>query len=76
MNSSEMFREYPDVVNVTQLRSMLGGIGRNLAYTLLTTKSIKNRKLGRDYIILKKDVIEFLLSEGQSNECNINDKKQ
>ncbi len=66
-----MFAEYPDVVNVTQLRQMLGGIGRNLAYSLLTTQTIKSRKLGRDYLILKQDVIKFLTNEG-NNECKSN----
>jgi hypothetical protein len=31
----KMFREYPDIVNVAQMRKMLGGIGRNTAYDLL-----------------------------------------
>lgn len=33
----EMFAEYPDVVDVEQLRKMLGGISRKLAYRLLAS---------------------------------------
>lgn len=30
-----MFKNYPDVVNVKELQSMLGGISKKLAYHLL-----------------------------------------
>lgn len=30
-----MFKDYPDVVNVKQLQTMLGGISKRLAYYLL-----------------------------------------
>ena len=34
MKKSSMFEKYPDVVEVDDLRKMLGGISRRLAYTL------------------------------------------
>lgn len=36
----KMFATYPDVVNVDQLREMLGGIGYKAAYGLLHEGSI------------------------------------
>ena len=57
-----MFRDYPDVVNVKQLREMLGGIGQREAYRLVTSKTIPSIKSGRGYKIPKVYVIKFLLS--------------
>ena len=40
-----MFKTYPDVVNVKQLQTMLGGISKKLAYHLLQNKIIKSMVL-------------------------------
>lgn len=57
----EMFGSYPDVVNVNQLNDMLGGRhSKKLLYRLLQNQEIKNKKIGREYIIPKKFVIEYL----------------
>jgi hypothetical protein len=57
----EMFSEYPDVVKVNQLNDMLGGRhSKKLLYRLLQSQEIKNRKIGREYIIPKKFVIDYL----------------
>ncbi len=45
MNSKyykSMFKNYPDVVNVKELQSMLGGISKKLAYYLLQNNVIKS----------------------------------
>lgn len=55
-----MFREYPDVVDVDELRRMLGGIGRRTAYRLLQNGDIKSVKIGRSYRIPKMYVIDYL----------------
>ena len=39
----KMFAGYPDVVNVDQLREMLGGIGYKAAYGLLFSLSLSNK---------------------------------
>ena len=44
-----MFRSYPDVVHVDELREMLGGIGRTTAYALLKSGRIESVKMGRVY---------------------------
>ena len=55
-----MFTAYPDVVNVEQMRNMLGGIGITLAYRLLKKEEIKAVKIGREYKIPKTNVISYL----------------
>ena len=58
-----MFQQYPDVVNVAQMRTMLGNLGRNSAYKLLSEQTIKSKKIGRIYLIPKVNVIKFLESK-------------
>lgn len=58
-----MFAKYPDVVEVNQLREMLGGISRKLAYRLLADNEIRSVRVGRTYKIPKACVIEYLLCE-------------
>ena len=55
-----MFQNYPDVVSVAQMREMLGGIGRNTAYKLLSQQTIKSKKIGRKYFVPKENIVEFL----------------
>ena len=52
-NKTIMFEKYPDVVEVNQLREMLGGISRKLAYKLLSEKEIHSVRIGRTYKIPK-----------------------
>ena len=55
-----MFTSYPDLVNIIQLKEMLG-IGQTLAYRLLKNKTIKAVKVGREYKIPKINIINYLL---------------
>lgn len=59
----DMFAEYPDVVDVEQLRRMLGGISRKLAYRLLASGELRSVRIGRSYRIPKLCVIEYLTGE-------------
>ena len=59
----DMFAEYPDVVDVEQLRRMLGGISRKLAYRLLASGEMRSVRIGRSYRIPKLCVIEYLTGE-------------
>lgn len=61
-----IFKNYPDVVNVKQLQTMLGGISKKLAYHLLQNKIIKSIKIGRQYKIAKVDVILYLTQNNNS----------
>ena len=58
---NSMFSSYPDVVNFTQMKEMLGNIGSTLAYKLLRENSIKSIKVGRAYKIPKNNIIEYLI---------------
>lgn len=66
-NYSLMFTTYPDIVDITQMRKMLGGIGVTLAYKLLKRRKIKSLKIGREYKIPKSCIIEYLI-ENKENE--------
>ena len=57
-----MFRDYPDLLNITQMKNMLG-IGLTLAYRLLRENTIKSRKVGREYKIPKVNVIKYMITE-------------
>ena len=54
-----MFKEYPDVVSVEQLKAMLG-IGKNKAYELVKKEVIKSIRIGRLHKIPKVNVIKYL----------------
>ena len=60
-NYSLMFTSYPDIVDITQMRKMLGGIGVTLAYKLVKERKIKSINIGREYKIPKSYIIEYLL---------------
>ena len=63
-NYEIMFTTYPDIVNVIQLREMLG-IGVNLAYRLVRNKTIPSLKVGREYKIPKRNVIAYLTNQNE-----------
>lgn len=54
-----IFKDYPDIVTINQLKDMLG-IGSNLAYRLVKNNSIKSIKIGREYKIPKNNIINFI----------------
>ena len=56
---NELFSEYPDVVDINELQTMLR-VGRSTAYEMLKNGTIKTIKIGKRYIIPKRSVIEFL----------------
>lgn len=58
-----MFTDYPDIVNLVQMRKMLGGISNTLAYRMLREKKIKSTKVGREYKIPKVNVINYVMTE-------------
>lgn len=58
-----MFTDYPDIVNLVQMRKMLGGISNTLAYRMLREKEIKSKKVGREYKIPKVNVIKYMMAE-------------
>ena len=55
-----MFLNFPDVVGVTELCEMLGGVSKKLAYQMLRQNKIEHLKIGRTYKIPKINVIRYL----------------
>ena len=60
MSRQEMFREYPDVVNIEQLCEMLGGVSVKTAYQRLHSGEIAFFRIGRGFRFPKEDVIRFV----------------
>ena len=58
-----LFSEYPDVVNIKQMCTMLGGISQKTAYRLLEDGDIRHLKIGKSFKIPKVCIIEYLLGE-------------
>lgn len=52
-----MFTDYPDIVNLVQMRK------NTLAYRMLREKKIKSKKVGREYKIPKVNVIKYMMAE-------------
>ena len=65
LTTQNIFTNFRDVVKVKDLQKMLG-IGRNLAYELISTNQIKSIKSGNLILIPKQNVIDFL-NEGDKN---------
>lgn len=60
---SELFKDYPDVVRVYQLKEMLPKTGKNKIYKLLKDKKIHSKRIGRDYYIHKVSIINYLMEQ-------------
>ena len=58
-----LFREYPDVVSLPEMCTMMGGIGDSTARKLLRSGRIKSFLIRSTYYIPKKCVIDYLLSD-------------
>ena len=58
LTTKNIFTNFKDVVKVKDLQKMLG-IGRNLAYELISTNQIKSIKSGNLILIPKQNVIDF-----------------
>ena len=64
-----MFPDYPDIVDVAQLQTMLG-ISRHHAYSLIRNGSIPGIMIGNAYKVPKANVIDFVY-DGQLQEASV-----
>lgn len=62
----ELFSSYPDVVTISQLCEMLGGMADKTARRLLSQKTINNFYIRNTYFIPKPFVLDFVLSNEYS----------
>ncbi len=69
-----MFANYPDVVGVGQMCTMLGGIGRKTAYDLLRAGEIRCLKIGRSFKIPKSCIIDYLIGTDEKSSAVWNSK--
>ncbi len=58
-----LFRDYPDVISLPELCTMMGGIGDSTTRKLLRSGQIKSFMIRSTYYIPKKCVIDYLLSD-------------
>ena len=56
-----MFKEYPDILTVSQAAQALG-IGRNTVYQLVHTHQVGCKRIGTKIIIPKACLIDFVMS--------------
>lgn len=56
---SALFRDYPDVVTVEQMATMLG-ISLKSAYHIVHNNKVKYFKIGRTYRVAKYHILEYL----------------
>lgn len=56
-----MLKDYDDVMTVKEVCEVLK-LGKNKVYELLQKGEISSRRVGRNYLIPKKSVIDFLES--------------
>ena len=61
-----MFPDYPDIVNVTQLQTMLS-VSRHVAYDLINDGDIKAIKIKNTFKIPKVNVIEFVMDQNKNS---------
>ncbi|WP_042238827.1 MULTISPECIES: helix-turn-helix domain-containing protein [unclassified Paenibacillus] len=55
-----LFQDFPDVVNISDMCEMLGGISNKTAYRLLQENKISCFKIGRIYKIPKINILMYL----------------
>lgn len=58
----EILKNFDDVLTFKELKVILG-FGKNKVYTLLKNGEIPSTKIGRDYRILKINVINYLQNQ-------------
>lgn len=61
-----MFPDYPDIVSVTQLQTMLS-VSRHVAYDLINGGDIKAIKIKNTFKIPKVNVIEFVMDQNKNS---------
>ncbi len=70
----EILKDYKDVLTFKELQTAIRK-GRNKTYDLLRDGTIPSIKIGRDYRILKADVIDFIYNH-QALNCKSNKIKK
>lgn len=70
------FFSYPDLVFLSEMRKMLGGITERKALDLLHSKQIKSFYIEQRYMIPKICIIDYLLFQGNDSSAENHQKKK
>ena len=62
--SAGMLKDYPDVVDISQLCDILK-IGKNKAYQLIKQRKIKSLAIGKKIVIPKYNILAFMLMQAE-----------
>ena len=62
IKETEILKDFDDVLTFKELKVILG-FGKNKVYKLLQNGEIPSTKIGRDYRILKINVINYLQNQ-------------
>ena len=59
---SQIYQELPELITLKDIQTIFK-IGRTLAYFLVQHQEIKSFKVGREWRILKKDLINYIVNK-------------
>ena len=68
MKTQDLFADYPDLVNVKQFQTMMGGISVKAVYQCLHDGELEFFKIGRRFLIPKASVIAFVRRRTNSKD--------
>lgn len=54
-----MFESYPDILTTKDLQRIFPK-NKNFIYDLLKSRTLKSFRFGREYMVLKSDLVEFI----------------
>lgn len=69
--TEEMFAGYPDLMSMESLQKALG-IGRSMAYRLISDGSIRHLRIGKIIKIPKRFLVDFVLTECYNDDVATN----
>jgi len=64
-----LFRSYPDLVTISQLRKMLGGISESTARKLIRSDRIQHFIIRYTYFIPKTYIVDYVMSTDYAKYC-------
>ncbi len=65
-----MFKNYPDILTVTQMAQALG-ISKNSAYRLVNSRAIGCKRIGRKIIVPKQCLIDYVDSARYTGNSSV-----
>lgn len=63
INYYKLFKDYPEIITVKEMRKMLGGITKYAAFKLINEEKVQCKKIARVCRISKNSVIKYMYSK-------------